>query len=174
MVKAKQQDTRSKSAPQKMRTYIQAGARRRGQTLMEMALVVPILLLLVLGIIQYGIINNAAVTLTQLSREGGRYAAVHANDTGPDIYTNPVVNDDPDSKIKNHIKQVAAATSIDYNDIKNSITITPAIGSRSQGGDITVAFSYPLVKKMFLVPASFPGLSGLQSYSVSCTMVIEQ
>lgn len=174
---AMRQQAHSQRAPQKIRTYIRLGSNRRGQTLLEMALVVPILLLLVLGIIQYGIINNAAVTLTQLSREGARFAAVHANDTGPDPNDPNGAVDSPDAKIKNYLKKVAAATPIDYKDIANSITITPPEGQRTVGSvpkAITVAFTYPLTKKMFLVPASFPGLSGLKSYSVSCTMVIEQ
>ena len=47
----------------------------RGQSLVEFALVVPILMLLVGGIIQFGIIFWAQNTLTQIVRDTGRFAA---------------------------------------------------------------------------------------------------
>ncbi len=49
----------------------------RGQTLVELALILPILLLLIFGIIEFGRIFNAHLTLTHASREGARAGAVH-------------------------------------------------------------------------------------------------
>ena len=37
-----------------------------------------------MGLIQFALIANARVTLTNLSREGARYAAVHALESGSD------------------------------------------------------------------------------------------
>ena len=54
-----------------------------GQSLVEFALVLPILLALVMGIIQFGIILNGYVTITHAVREGARLAAVGRID-GPD------------------------------------------------------------------------------------------
>ena len=48
---------------------------RRGQALVEFALVMPILLILALLTAQYGIIFRTTMGLTNLSREGARYAA---------------------------------------------------------------------------------------------------
>lgn len=50
----------------------------KGQALVETALVLPILLLLFLGIIQFGFIFFADITLNNLSREGARAVAVGA------------------------------------------------------------------------------------------------
>lgn len=49
---------------------------QRGQSLMEMALVLPIFLILLLGIIDFGMGLRAYVTLTNATREGARFAAV--------------------------------------------------------------------------------------------------
>jgi len=47
----------------------------RGQSLVEMALVLPLLLLLVLGIIDFGRAFNNYIIITNAAREGARYAA---------------------------------------------------------------------------------------------------
>jgi Flp pilus assembly protein TadG len=49
---------------------------QRGQSLVEFALVVPILLLLFLGILQFGVAFNHYLTLTDAVRVGARKAAV--------------------------------------------------------------------------------------------------
>lgn len=48
----------------------------KGQGLVEFALVMPLLLFLVLGIIQFGIILNGYITVTHAVREGARLASV--------------------------------------------------------------------------------------------------
>lgn len=50
--------------------------RDRGAAAVEFALVVPMLLLLVFGIIDFGRMLNVKITLTQAAREGARAAAV--------------------------------------------------------------------------------------------------
>lgn len=47
-----------------------------GQSLVEFALVVPILLLFILGILEFGWLLNAKITLTGGAREGARAAVV--------------------------------------------------------------------------------------------------
>src|SRR5256885_15728725 len=49
---------------------------QQGQTMTEFALVLPILALLLFGIIQFGIVFNNYVTLTDATRAGARKAAV--------------------------------------------------------------------------------------------------
>jgi len=51
-------------------------ARSRGQTMLEFALVLPILLLLVLGMIEFSWFMNAQLTVANAAREGARAAAV--------------------------------------------------------------------------------------------------
>lgn len=51
----------------------------RGQSFAEFAIVLPILLLLVFGVYDFGRGMSANVTVTNASREGARYMAVHAS-----------------------------------------------------------------------------------------------
>lgn len=54
----------------------------KAQSLVEFALVVPILILLVFGIIEFGNLWMSMNVVTNASREGARLAAVTAPDTG--------------------------------------------------------------------------------------------
>jgi Flp pilus assembly pilin Flp len=51
-----------------------------GAAIVEFAIILPILLLLVMGIIQFGFIFNGQITLTSAVREGARYAVVGNTD----------------------------------------------------------------------------------------------
>jgi len=50
--------------------------RSRGQAIVEFALVLPLLLVLVMGIIDFGLIMQQYLTLNQGAREGARMASV--------------------------------------------------------------------------------------------------
>ena len=50
---------------------------QRGAAAVEFALVLPILLLLVMGIIEFGLIFNSQISLTNAAREGARVMAIH-------------------------------------------------------------------------------------------------
>ncbi len=141
-------------------------ARHRASTLIEMALVLPILLVLSMFIIQYGIFMNAAVSLTNLSREGARFA---------------VVQPDNDANIKLRMKDVCPTT-LRWADVQNNIVITPAQGSslRVVGSRqlITVQINYDMGNKLFL-PANlnFPFMGKItlfnKTYSAKAVMMIE-
>ena len=96
--------------------------------MVEFALVLPILLLLVMGIIQFGILFNNYVTLTDGVRAGARQAAVSR--TLPD----------PVTPAKNRVKSSAAGLDA----AKLDITATWV-----QGGDVTVEAKYPFKIKLF-------------------------
>ena len=49
----------------------------RGQTLIEFALIAPVFVILLFGIIDFGLMLNQRITLEHAVREGARYAAVH-------------------------------------------------------------------------------------------------
>jgi len=50
----------------------------RGQTLIEFALIAPIMFILLFGIIDFGMALDHRITLQHAVREGARYAAVHS------------------------------------------------------------------------------------------------
>ncbi|MEC5199154.1 Flp pilus assembly protein TadG [Arthrobacter sp. PL16] len=54
--------------------------RERGAVALEMALVLPVLLLILVGILEFGRVMNVQVSLTQAAREGARHAAIHYDD----------------------------------------------------------------------------------------------
>jgi Flp pilus assembly protein TadG len=131
--------------------------QQRGAILVEFAMVLTFLLVLSLTMIQYGVIMNATVTLSHLSREGARYAAVH-----------PAT----DSAILSYI-QSATPGLIKYSDM--TITVSPSQGSaqRVSGNPITVQISYNMQKKLFL-PATFFGIPIFSpTYTTKAIMVIE-
>ena len=49
----------------------------RGAAAVEFALILPILLLLVLGLVEFGRVFNGQVSLSNAAREGARYMAIH-------------------------------------------------------------------------------------------------
>jgi Flp pilus assembly protein TadG len=55
----------------------------RGQTMVEFAVVLPVLALLLFGVIQFGIAFNNYITLTDAVRAGARKAAVSRNESDP-------------------------------------------------------------------------------------------
>jgi len=65
---------------QKRQTNIR---NERGQTMTEFALVLPILIVLLLGIAQFGIVFNNYVTLTDAARTASRKGAVSRNESDP-------------------------------------------------------------------------------------------
>ncbi|MBI2955089.1 MAG: pilus assembly protein [Chloroflexi bacterium] len=70
-------------------------ARRgeKGQNLIEFALVAPILILLVMGIADFGRAFNAWLSVTHGAREGARYAAVGNTDVVNHVKSIPGLGD---------------------------------------------------------------------------------
>lgn len=61
-----------------------------GSTLVEFALVTPMLLLLLIGIFDVARILNAYVTVSHASREGAHYASLHPTSSESDVYVNAI------------------------------------------------------------------------------------
>jgi Flp pilus assembly protein TadG len=59
--------------------------KERGAVAVEMAIVLPLLILILVGIIEFGRVLNVQVSLTQAAREGARYAAIHHDDPTLDV-----------------------------------------------------------------------------------------
>ena len=58
---------------------MQGARKEQGAVMVEFALVLVPLLIVVLGIIQFGLVLNAKIDETHLTRDGARYAAVNQN-----------------------------------------------------------------------------------------------
>lgn len=59
--------------------------KERGAVAVEMAIILPLLLLILIGVIEFGRALNVQVSLTQAAREGARFAAVHYQDGAVDV-----------------------------------------------------------------------------------------
>jgi len=94
--------------------------------MVEFAIVAPILLLILMGIMQLGVVYNNWVTLTDAARAGARKAAVCRSGCSPDATTATV----------NAVKNSAANLNLS----NLSVTVT---SSWAQGSDATVAATYP-------------------------------
>ncbi|MCL6560135.1 MAG: pilus assembly protein [Firmicutes bacterium] len=112
----------------------------RGQALVELALVLPILILLVMGAIEFGRVFNSYLLITNASREGAR-----AGITG-----------EYDTEIRTRVKTVADSLSLTDSDI----TITPEQSFRTRGVPLTVEVNHSvnLVTPLFgtIIPDPFP------------------
>src|SRR4051794_35629646 len=53
----------------------------RGAAAVELALVLPVLMLLVMGIVQFGLAFNRQISLSGGAREGARWLAIHSADS---------------------------------------------------------------------------------------------
>ncbi|NTV90895.1 MAG: pilus assembly protein [Clostridiales bacterium] len=94
----------------------------KGQTLVETALILPIIILLLMGIVDFGLLFNNYLVVGNAAREGARNAAV--GDTDTQIMT--IIN--------------TATASLDPD--KVTVTITPTEASRVSGDEISVTVTY--------------------------------
>lgn len=126
--------------------YIQKYVRNnRGQALVEFALVMPVLLLLALGIMEFGVVIHENMVVAEASREGARSAALGGSDT--------VV----ETAAKN------AATGLDGT--KVLVTISPSL-ERTTGDPVTVQVEYPVQAFTPLFGAFFPSGSRVKGVTV--------
>lgn len=59
-----------------------APGNERGAVAVEFALILPIFLILILGILEFGRAFNIQISLSEAARESARYTAVHHGDPG--------------------------------------------------------------------------------------------
>jgi Flp pilus assembly protein TadG len=109
---------------------------QQGQAMTEFALVMPLLLFLLLAIIQFGIVFNNYITLTDAVRAGARKGAVARR------------LPQPASAVETQVRN--AATDLKSSDVQVTVSSTWDAGS-----DVTVTASYPYdIKVLGLVVKS--------------------
>lgn len=118
--------------------------KRSGQSLVETALILPILLLLLTGIIDFGLFFNGYLVISNASREGARHAA-----TG-----------DSDTQIVTAVRNAASSLDMDRLDI----TISPdEYEGRDTGDSVTVTVTYEYSMVTPVVGAFFPETFNIES-----------
>jgi Flp pilus assembly protein TadG len=97
-------------------------SKRNGQSIVETALVLPIIVLILTGIIDFGMLLNNYSIIINASREGARFAAVGCED----------------EEIKERIKNMTASLK------QSNLTpdIYPSQSMRKKGEEVTVTVGY--------------------------------
>ncbi len=108
----------------------------KGQNLVEFALVLPIFLILVFGIIDFGMGFHAWITVTNAAREGARIGAVGADS----------------ATIQTRV--VDTADSLDASDL--TVTVVNAQGAPGESVSVDVDYNYDLITPL----SSFLGIFG--------------
>jgi Flp pilus assembly protein TadG len=97
----------------------------RGQTMVEFALVVPILCLVLFSVLQFGALYNDYVTLTDASRVGAREAVVSRHEENPEA----------------HAEAAARASAEGLDPAKLDVFVNET--AWEHGGSVTVTTVYP-------------------------------
>ena len=118
----------------------------KGQSLVEMALILPILLLLLTGMLDFGTLIHVDLVMDHAGREGARAASLGKN-----------VSD---------IMQLTLnqAAGLDMNQL--SVTVAPEQDNRKHGTYATVTLSYPIHFFTPVIGAFFPQPYVLQNKTV--------
>jgi Flp pilus assembly protein TadG len=99
-----------------------------GQSLVEFALIVPLLVLLLFGIVDFGRIFHAYLTIDHAGREAARAASIGKDDT--------------------QVKSTAVTDAVGIGLTSDRVVISPN-GTRVSGNDVSVTITYPIT---FLTP----------------------
>jgi Flp pilus assembly protein TadG len=113
--------------------------RKRGQALVEFSLVLPLVLLLVVGMLEFARAWNLHQVMTDAVREGAR-RAVLAND-GPVAYNCPETSTAAMDSVKAPMWRYLAQ--FGYDPSYATMTVTPAGNFKCTGQNITVRLSLP-------------------------------
>lgn len=111
----------------------------RGQTMVETAMVLPILLILIFGMIDFGRAFNAWITVTNAAREGARVAATRQDATAINARIDAAMGslDYPSPVLSNVGGVSGSAVSVT---VETTVDImTPLIGDIIGGGSVTLS-----------------------------------
>ncbi len=110
-------------------------SKENGQSMVEFALIMPILLLILVGIIEFGFMFSNFLTLTNASREAVRAISLGSSDASA--------------------TQRAKDTSINLDPTQIVVVINPSDSNRDPGDSVTVTITYeydfltPFMERIF-------------------------
>ncbi len=143
---------------QRLRNWIEA---QRGQTLIEFALIMPMIFLFLFVIVDFGIALDRRIALQHAVREGARYAAVHTSEAGIQ------------NKTVAQAQDVIAAgdVAVCYIDGDDSNT---AVGDSGDSVRVSVTFGYDLAIVGPVLSGLFGGTTGTIDMTPSGTARLER
>jgi Flp pilus assembly protein TadG len=122
----------------RLKTHGRSPSGRRGAALVEVALVLPIFIMVTLGIIEFGRAMMVSQLVTNAAREGAREAIIEGK-------TNTQVR----TGITNFLSQ---SVGIGANEVEITITVTPDVGNPDAGNEVGNASVGDLVQVRVEVP----------------------
>ena len=134
-------------------------ARRGGQSLVEFVLILPVLLILLFGIIEFGLLLYNKQVITNASREGARYGIVSRPTRRSKAEITAVV----DAYCANHL--VTSGSPVPT----TAVQPDPTGGTFGQNLTVTVTFHYDF----FALPAFITSLLGGTDLVAQTTMKYE-
>ena len=137
--------------------------RRRvyGQALVEFALLSPVLVMMVLGVIDLGRAFYTYEALANAAREGARYCALHAQDQ---YATNPATG-----TTDRVINEVSGTVTVTSSQVSTSPACTKA--ATTSGDPVTVTVWATFTPVTPLIGGFFPG--GIITLTASATMMVQ-
>lgn len=104
-----------------LRRYL---ASRKGQAAVELALILPVLVLLLVGLLQVGMLLEDYLQLQSATEQGARAAILGLSDT--------------------QITQTVDQSAPQLNPSNIQITVSPSASQRTPGSEVTVTATYPV------------------------------
>ena len=122
--------------------------REGGQAVVELALVLPIFLLLLLGIIQFGTVFRDYIALTDATRVGARQASVSRSLQPPSSREAAIITRIQKAAV--NLNPAKMTIAVELRDV-NGVVKTPnsADSSWVPSGDVTVRATYPFKVNLF-------------------------
>ena len=133
----------------------------KGATAVEFVLILPLLLALVIGLIDFGRIGFVQVSVTAASREGARFSSLYSSG----ITNIQTLND----FVQNSTPTVARVSQMDS---QGSLTVTTTQCSAIQSGEntsVTVATNFKWLLPVGLISILNPGSTWVQDFTISST-----
>ena len=125
----------------------------KGQSLVEFALILPLLLLLIMAIVQFGVVFNGYITVSNAAREGARVGIIEKNN----------------AKVESKVNEAFDASAVLTNP---AVTISfPEGGSYTNGKPLSVMVKGDAPIIVPLMDAFFPG--GKVEVSRTAVMMVE-
>ena len=146
-----------------------ARRRRRGATMIETAAAIVAMLILTLGLIQYGMLYNAVLSLNNLAREGARFAAVRVKEVNN--------KEQMQAQVCTYLQARAKGTSIEPAKLSPSeVSVdwsSTAAGQPTAGQPVRVVIRYDLKRNKGFVPDLLPLPDRFSSYQATAANLIE-
>ena len=120
-----------------MYRFLSCFSLEKGSVMVEFALVSMVLIIILAGIIQFGLIFNTQLSLENAASTGARYISMPVSRTDSDINT--------------YIETLVPSIPLQA----SNINITPAVRQRGQAFTVTITYNYPIPVTIGVFPNQY-------------------